>query len=170
MTTLSPRATLMAAVLVVLAALAKESAVVFAAGALAALLLHDRRPLPLLCASVSMVLPVALRAALTGHLDPGGIGFLDNPLAYADVVTRWLNAPTLVVHYLQIVLFPWPLSADYSFDAVPVIAVEDPTAWLPSLFFKLLSASSCGASFAVIHRRRCGRRQASPCWRWPLIS
>ena len=133
-TTLSPRATLMAAALVVLAALAKESAVVFAAGALAALVLHDRRPLTLLCASVSLVLPVALRAALTGHLDPGGIGFLDNPLAYADVVTRWLNAPTLVVHYLQIVLFPWPLSADYSFDAVPVIAIEDPTAWLPSLF------------------------------------
>jgi hypothetical protein len=148
-TSRSPRATLMAAAVVLMAALAKESAAVFAVGAFVAHLLHHRRPLPLLCASLCLVLPVALRATLTGHLDPGSIGFLDNPLAYAGVVTRWLNAPALAVRYLLIVIFPWPLSADYSFDAVPVIAVTDMSAWLPPL---LLCGSVGVLIWLLVHR------------------
>lgn len=125
------RITLLAGGMIALAALCKESGAVFAAAAIVALLCHNRRPLPLVAAVTALVLPVALRAALTGHLDPGGIGFLDNPLAFADTMTRWLNAPALMARYLLLVVLPWPLSADYSYDAIPVIAVGDLSAWLP---------------------------------------
>jgi tetratricopeptide (TPR) repeat protein len=123
--------TLLAAAMITLAALCKESAAIFAAAAIIALLFHERRPLPLIAAVTALVLPVCLRVALTSHLDPGGIGFLDNPLAFADTMTRWLNAPALAVRYLLLVVFPWPLSADYSYDAIPVIAAADVSAWLP---------------------------------------
>ncbi len=145
-------ATMLAALLIAVAALAKESAAVFAVGALVALLRYDRRSLPLLCASASLVLPIVLRAAITGRLGPGGIGFLDNPLAFADVLTRCLNAPALVVRYLLLVIFPWPLSADYSYDALPVLVLSDPASWLPPL---LLCVSSLAVLGVWLRRRPC---------------
>ena len=131
------RTIIMATIVLALASLAKESAAVFAVGAVAALLFHDRRRLPLFGGVMALVVPVAVRGLLTGHLDPGGIGFLDNPLAFADIVTRWLNAPALVIRYLLLVIFPWPLLADYSYDAIPVIITRDLLSWLPPLMLCL---------------------------------
>lgn len=64
----------------------------------------------------------AARLAVLGGLGIGGreIGFLDNPLASASYGTRLLAAPALLVQYVKLVLWPSVLSADYSFDQIPI--------------------------------------------------
>lgn len=108
--------------LLALAALAKENAVVFAAGAFLAGVLHGRaRPWVWLLAALAAVVPTAGRWWVTGHLGAGAIGFLDNPLAYAQAHIRMANGMGLVVRYLRLLAIPWPLSADYSYDQIPVV-------------------------------------------------
>lgn len=64
---------------------------------------------------------LAAKGLALGQLQPGDIGFIDNPLAYADPVVRGLNSGALLVKYLLLLAFPWPLSADYSYDQIRVI-------------------------------------------------
>ncbi|MDA0336218.1 MAG: tetratricopeptide repeat protein [bacterium] len=142
---------MLACVMLIGAALYKESAAVFAVGAIVTLLCHDRRHPPLLAAVAALLIPILLRVGLTGHLDPGSIGFLDNPLAFSSLITRWLNAPTLAVRYLLLVVFPWPLAADYSYDAIPIIPVHDVAAWLPPL---LICVSLGVLLWSVVRRHR----------------
>jgi Flp pilus assembly protein TadD len=65
-----------------------------------------------------------LRVAALGGLGISGrtIGFLDNPLAEAGLAERVLAAPVLLLHYVRLVLWPRVLSADYSYDQIPIPA------------------------------------------------
>jgi Flp pilus assembly protein TadD len=103
-----------------LALLSKESA----AFAFPFFVLHRRdlrRAAPLLIAVLAYG---AVRyAALDGFGISGReIGFLDNPLAEATFATRLSTAPVLVLQYAKLVLRPEVLSADYSFDQIPIPA------------------------------------------------
>ena len=62
-----------------------------------------------------------IRSILFGSFTIPGIGFIDNPLAYTDTVVRILNAPAILIRYVLKMLYPWPLVADYSYDAIPTI-------------------------------------------------
>lgn len=120
-------------ILLAAAPLAKESGICFALGVMVwGFWYHRPRPLLWGGALAAAVFSLAVKGLALGQLQPGNIGFIDNPLAYADSSVRVLNSAGLLVRYLRLLLFPWPLSADYSYDQIPVIA--DPGAaslWLP---------------------------------------
>ncbi len=100
------------------ALLSKESAIF----ALPLFALYRRDRPRLLALGGATVAALALRIAVLGGFGISGreIGFLDNPLAHAGLGTRMLAAPVLVLHYVRLVVWPRPLSADYSFDEIPV--------------------------------------------------
>jgi tetratricopeptide (TPR) repeat protein len=120
-------------VLLAAAPLAKENGICFALGvALWSFCHHRSRPLWWAGALVAAGFSLAVKALALGQLQPGEIGFIDNPLAYADASVRMLNSAGLLVRYLRLLLFPWPLSADYSYDQIPVITqLADASLWLP---------------------------------------
>lgn len=64
----------------------------------------------------------AARISVLGGLGVSGrgIGFVDNPLASAGLGERLLAAPALFFEYVRLALWPRVLSADYSFDQIPM--------------------------------------------------
>lgn len=52
--------------------------------------------------------------------DPSGIPFVDNPLASVPLYPRLLTALTVLADYVKLVVWPVTLSADYSFNQIPV--------------------------------------------------
>jgi hypothetical protein len=65
---------------------------------------------------------LALRYAVVGAvLLPSKPAFVDNPLAHVGGWERVLTALTVIWHYGVLFLFAGPYSADYSFDAIPVV-------------------------------------------------
>jgi tetratricopeptide (TPR) repeat protein len=101
-----------------LALLSKESA----AFALPLFVLRRRDPGSVVPLGIAVLAYAAFRyVALDGFGISGReIGFLDNPLAGATLATRLRSAPMLVFHYAELVLWPEVLSADYSFDQIPI--------------------------------------------------
>lgn len=153
-----PGVLLVAAGLLVLAGLAKESAALFAGAALLTRLWHARSAAAIAAAAGALAAPLLLRVALTGFAGPGAIGFLDNPLAFAEAPARWANGALLGVRYLHLVLWPWPLAGDYSYDALPLVAVGDVHLWMPAWLLGLslawwalrLARSSRTGMFGVV--------------------
>jgi Flp pilus assembly protein TadD len=107
-----------------LALLAKESAVFalplfFLYDALLAKGVRWRSYLALL-ASLSLYL--VLRWQILGGMGIAEreIGLLDNPAAHASAWVRFLTAPVLFAKYLLLLIAPANLSADYSFNQIPL--------------------------------------------------
>jgi tetratricopeptide (TPR) repeat protein len=136
-----------------LALLSKESA----AFALPLFVLRRRDLRSVAPLLIAVVACGALRyAALDGFGISGReIGFLDNPLAEATFATRLRAAPVLVLQYAKFVLWPEVLSADYSFDQIPIPA--DPfdgrviagTALLATLVFAATRTGALGFAAAA---------------------
>ena len=61
-----------------------------------------------------------LRSAVLGGLAPVPIPFIDNPLAHLDGDARMLGAVKVAGLYLWLCVWPAALSADYSYNAIPV--------------------------------------------------
>ena len=53
---------------------------------------------------------------------PGGMTELVNPLYGASLETRILTAGRIFWHYISLLVLPWRLSVDYSYNAIPVAA------------------------------------------------
>jgi len=68
-----------------------------------------------------IVIWLFLRQGVLGGLTVPQIDFVDNPLAHLPTHLRIFNALVIAAKYLLLLLFPHPLSADYSFDAIPLI-------------------------------------------------
>ena len=83
-------------------------------------LLFERRDLRPVAGAV--IAYVALRVSALGGFGIGGreIGFLDNPIADVPVASRVLTAPVLLTKYVGLVLWPSPLSADYSYNQISI--------------------------------------------------
>jgi tetratricopeptide (TPR) repeat protein len=103
-----------------LALLSKESA----AFALPWFAVYRAKPPRFHSLGAALALYALLRIAVLGGAGISGraIGFLDNPVASAGVGTRAMTAPVLVLEYARLALWPRVLSADYSFDRIPVPA------------------------------------------------
>ncbi|MFH1568273.1 MAG: tetratricopeptide repeat protein [Gemmatimonadota bacterium] len=118
----SPRAGLGAAavglVALVAAQGAKESAVVLAVALVGAAVAARRRPALWVAPLLAGALATALRWTVTGRLRPDQIGFIDNPLAYVDLPARLASGIGIAIRYGLLLVFPWPLSADYSYDQI----------------------------------------------------
>lgn len=133
----------LAGVALLAAQLAKENGLVVATALALAALIRERRSVRLwLAPTVSVAVATALRLAVTGHLRPGSIGFIDNPLAYVDPWARLANGLAIAVRYLRLLVFPWPLSADYSYNQIPALDPWGPEAGLAALLILSLAAVS----------------------------
>jgi tetratricopeptide (TPR) repeat protein len=82
------------------------------------------------------------RLLVVGAIGTGGpIPFVDNPAASAGPVAGRLTAVGTVARYAALLLWPRRLSADYSFDQIPIIhSILDPLALAGSLIVLLLVA------------------------------
>lgn len=83
---------------------------------------------------------LGLRLAVVGSLTmPTRPDLLDNPLAYVPMLPRLATAATILAQYLSLLLAPVWLSADYSFNQIPVVAsVADPRFIAAGTLFVLL--------------------------------
>jgi hypothetical protein len=83
---------------------------------------------------------MALRRAVVGSfglLDPPP--FIDNPLAHAGVVSRVATALVVLFEYLSVLVAPIRLSADESFNQVPVVvSAADPRLFAAAGVFVVL--------------------------------
>ena len=105
-----------------LALCSKESAA-FAAPLFALYwLFFERRNLVSIVGAV--VAYAALRVAILGSFGIEGreIGFLDNPLAGAPLVARISGALILLAEYAKRIVWPVTLSADYSYNQIPLVS------------------------------------------------
>ena len=58
---------------------------------------------------------------------------IDNPLAHTDDLTRVVNGVRILGLYALKTVTPIRLSADYSFDAIPVLALGGLQLWIRAL-------------------------------------
>jgi len=130
-----------ASILLLLALLSKESAIVIPAVPLIGAALLDREPrtgtirspaFRRLVAGLAFaaVAYLAIRAAVLGSavasfpLAPGTI-VVDNPIAAATGAGRWLTPVRVFGEVLRLTVYPKTLSADYSYDQIPIVRSLD---------------------------------------------
>jgi protein O-mannosyl-transferase len=68
--------------------------------------------------------------AVRAHQPPMLVPLVDNPMAGVDFVTARLTAIAVIGRYLALLIFPLTLSADYSYNAVPVAQLGSPATLL----------------------------------------
>jgi Tfp pilus assembly protein PilF len=74
---------------------------------------------------------VVMRGHALGSLQLSRTGFLENPLVSADWLTRISTAVAVAGRYLWLSIWPSTLSADYSYNAVPLVhSLGDPRFWV----------------------------------------
>ena len=71
---------------------------------------------------------LVVRHGVTGEWLPGAgtTAVMDNPLVAAAFPARISNALYVLWRYVLLLVVPWPLSADYSFDSIPVLGALSP--------------------------------------------
>ncbi len=72
--------------------------------------------------AAAVVAAIGVRYAVLGGAAPLQISHAANPLAAAALGPRLLTAAAVFGRYLWLLVFPVPLSADYSFNQIPVLA------------------------------------------------
>jgi protein O-mannosyl-transferase len=105
-----------------------------------------RRYLPFAFALTAVLL---LRYAVLGGLTPLYINPRSNPLAAAPPWQRFLTAATVFGRYVWLLVWPVRLSADYSFNQIPV--VTSILGWLPLASLAVLGAV---AALVILSMRR----------------
>lgn len=77
---------------------------------------------------VALTAYVFVRAVVLGGLGISGreIGFIDNPLAHVGWPARVAGGFVVLAEYFKLLWWPWPQSADYSFDQLPVLRLGLP--------------------------------------------
>jgi tetratricopeptide (TPR) repeat protein len=139
-----------------LAMLSKESAMVapFLCGLLDLAFPHAgsiRRRRTLLYAGHGLAVfsALVLRATALGGLGEGPIAFVDNPAASAGPIAGRLTALSCVARYAWLLAWPASLSADYSFDQIPVLrTLAEPLV----LAGAALVLGSCVGGFLLLRR------------------
>ncbi len=121
-----------------LALLAKENGIIFLV--LLPLTLHvfaqatlkktARYLLPFL---LPLGLYVWLRYEATGLRFSEVKEIMDNPYIHASLSEKWATILFVFLKYGQLLLFPWPLSYDYSFQQIPYRQWNDPWVWFSLL-------------------------------------
>jgi hypothetical protein len=124
------------AVAAALGIFSKESAIV----ALPVMVLYDlafgadatwrRRMENYAAAALPCLLYLFLRGQVLAKLPRTLIAFIDNPLVGADFWTARLTAIRVIGKYLGLLLWPGALSADYSYNQVPLFRANNPAALL----------------------------------------
>lgn len=94
--------------------------------------------------SIKAVLPflvvalvyVAIRYKFVGlgSTEPNG-DVLNNPYMFATITERWATKIAVLARYLKLFFWPYPLSSDYSYRAIPYTTLADPIVWLSLLLY-----------------------------------
>ncbi|MBI4455991.1 MAG: tetratricopeptide repeat protein [Acidobacteria bacterium] len=145
-----------AATLYLLALFSKESALVFlplascfrAVRSQSVLSMQDHsrfhwrsifRPcdLAFLCSATAFIFARWVVLGQVGPKTADTVPFAENPLAYSSAATRVLTSMKLLGLYLWKMLWPWNLSADYSFNQISLATWYDPAFWTSVLAFCL---------------------------------
>ena len=86
--------------------------------------------------------PITLEAASPGNV------FVDNPIAGAGGASRLLTPVRVFGHVAGLLVFPKTLSADYSYDQIPLVSTLD----LETVFCLLALAGLAAGAFQLSHR------------------
>lgn len=136
--------------LAVFADVARRNLPALASGA-AALPPLRRRLLAYGLLAAVLAVNVAIRWQVCGRLDPdtSSLTRLDNPLAHEPFIARVATGAMLYAKALQLFVIPWPQSADYSFNQLPIAhSLAEPAA----LVAFLLCAAMTLAGFLALAR------------------
>jgi tetratricopeptide (TPR) repeat protein len=95
----------------------------------AAWLLRRRVPWITFSSLVSAAAAYLITRQVVGASSASGPPLAQNPLAGASAGLRCLNAAGNLRYALARIVFPWNLSADYSYQQVPVLGLDDFQAW-----------------------------------------
>ncbi len=146
----------LAALLIFLGLLAKENAAAAAALIPAGIYFTKKRIAwrTALCGGIAILIYLAARElAIHDMLAAIRAGraniyaMIDNPLAAAPLPARILNAVALLGLYVLKTLFPIRLSADYSYNQLPVLAINDGWLYVQAMAFIGLFAGAMALSF-----------------------
>lgn len=74
---------------------------------------------------------------------------LNNPYMYATIGQRWASEIAILWRYFQLLIFPHPLSSDYSYKQIPYSDFTSPLVWLSVL----LNTGMVWAMFYFFRRR-----------------
>jgi len=90
----------------------------------------DQNKTTLLAPYVCLTL-VAIAYLFIRHLAIGGLlrvpyTEVENPMAFAPLRERWLTRFYLLTEYARLLVWPVSLSADYSFNQIPLLTIKDP--------------------------------------------
>lgn len=115
------------AALLFFALLSKETAVLFPFMVIAADVALGRALLTRLSfarysvLAITVLVYIIIRWSILGPtaagLDPY---FVDNPIAHSPLMERVVTALTVFARYMVLVIFPWRLSSDYSYNQIPL--------------------------------------------------
>jgi hypothetical protein len=145
------RRSVLAGIALLLAVLSKESAFTFLAVPLLADWVERCRPeiKRYLSLAAAAVLALAVRYVVLGGVAPLAITASSNPLARESAAPRILTATCVFARYVWLLIFPVPLSADYSFNQIPVVH----SAWNPCFAIGAAVLAALAAALAWSFRR-----------------
>ena len=92
---------------------------------------HKRRSHMIVAATliVAAAFLIIRQTVLRGH-DTTAVPFLDNPLAGAAIFTQRIPTALLVLGmYLKLMVVPWPLISDYSYNTIPTVGFGNLWVW-----------------------------------------
>ena len=73
-----------------------------------------------LALAVTLAVYLAIRAAVGAEIPEARAALLDNPLSMVDYPGRLIGVLSVFGRYLWLTLWPWPLSIDYSYNALGI--------------------------------------------------
>ena len=88
-------------------------------------------------------------SSVTGMAEGAEKNIMNNPYLYATGAQKLATEILVLLDYLKLLFFPSPLSADYSYNAVPYVGFSSSLVWFSILLHTLLIA----AMFILIRRR-----------------
>lgn len=94
---------------------------------------------------VVVVAYLALRVVFIGSRMQEVPGVLDNPYALAAADQKLATILSVFVSYLRLLVWPHPLTYDYSFAQVPYRDFSDPMVWMGAVLVAILAAVSIRA-------------------------
>lgn len=84
-----------------------------------------------------------IRAIVLRANDSGAIPFLDNPLVNAPFFSERLPTAIMVLGaYLKLLIIPYPLICDYSYNTIPTISFKDVTVWVSLAIYLSLAITA----------------------------
>jgi Tfp pilus assembly protein PilF len=104
----------------------------------------------LLPAAAYLLLRLSALTAVSTVASPGAVYYPVNPLAYAETAIRVITGLKLLFYQVLLLLFPFRLCSDYSFETISLVRT-----WYDPLFLMALAGHALLIGGAILAWRRC---------------